>query len=400
MMRALRARLRHTGRRLLAPGFLLTTFIFAMFQGGFVSWFLFYSFLPFGLYAILLPLQGLRIASITRTTNQKEYGAGEPFTATITIERNSWLPLLYLAAEDVLPDSMRQETVKVLLFPWWKRRIEISYQLPSIPRGEHVLKTVKLRTGDFFGFVSLEKEYEVYDRFLVYPQYVDMVYRQFETRFEQGTTASTIHIERDTAVTAGVREYKPGDRFSWIDWKSSARRSRLMTKEFEQQQSHDVVLFMDRAASPQFEQLVTFAASLARAVLRKGSQLAFVSSGRERTVLPLRPGERQQQDILYHLAKVRDDSPFSFAQTSSAELRKLPRQVTCMIATSRLSPDIQQAAERLGSHGFVLVFVVKDKTGQLSGAEHAILEALKQRGIFVKAVHEGQYHRAFSEVGR
>ena len=33
---------------------LIATFMFAMFQGGFVSWFLFYTFLPFVLYSFVL----------------------------------------------------------------------------------------------------------------------------------------------------------------------------------------------------------------------------------------------------------------------------------------------------------------------------------------------------------
>ena len=42
---------------------LIATFVFAMFQGGFVSWFLFYTFLPFALYSFVLffyPLTSIR----------------------------------------------------------------------------------------------------------------------------------------------------------------------------------------------------------------------------------------------------------------------------------------------------------------------------------------------------
>ncbi len=37
-----------------------------MFQGGFVSWFLFYSFLPFGLYAVVVLLYPLKKWNVTR----------------------------------------------------------------------------------------------------------------------------------------------------------------------------------------------------------------------------------------------------------------------------------------------------------------------------------------------
>lgn len=64
-----------------------------MLQGGFVSWFLFYSMIPIGLYSLLLPFYALRDAEVKRITNQDEYVAGEPFLSTITIKEN----LLFLA---------------------------------------------------------------------------------------------------------------------------------------------------------------------------------------------------------------------------------------------------------------------------------------------------------------
>nr|MDH3162685.1 DUF58 domain-containing protein [Bacillus licheniformis] len=29
---------------------------------------------------------------------------------------------------------------------------------------------------------------------------------------------------KDSTLASGIREYQPGDRFAWVDWKTSARR--------------------------------------------------------------------------------------------------------------------------------------------------------------------------------
>ncbi len=91
MKRMLRA-LYHVLKLLLIPLCLVLTFVYAMLQGGFVSWFLFYSMVPIGLYSLLFPFYALRGAEVKRITNQNDYVAGERFVSTITIKENFLSP--------------------------------------------------------------------------------------------------------------------------------------------------------------------------------------------------------------------------------------------------------------------------------------------------------------------
>ena len=91
--------------------------------------------------------------------------------------------------------------------------------------------------------------FSVPDTFLVYPQYVDITYQQLENHFEQGALSANINFTKDSTISVGVRDYKHGDRFSWIDWKATARTNNIMTKEFEQQRSHNIMIFIDRTES-------------------------------------------------------------------------------------------------------------------------------------------------------
>ena len=63
---------------------------------------------------------------------------------------------------------------------------------------------------------------------------------------------SNLQFQRDTSLVAGVRQYQPGDRFSWIDWKATARTNEMMAKEFEIRQSSDLLIVLDRTPSGQF----------------------------------------------------------------------------------------------------------------------------------------------------
>lgn len=117
-----------------------------------------------------------------------------------------------------------------------------------------------------------------------------------------------------TPNAAGVREYFHGDPLNRIHWLSTARRNRLMVKEFELDPLADVWVFLDAAQSTQHElprppldfkiqdlwqrnikiELppsteeygVSTAASLVRDYLRRGRSVGLVSSGSYLTLLP------------------------------------------------------------------------------------------------------------------
>ena len=105
------------------------------------------------------------------------------------------------------------------------------------------------------------------------------------------------------------------------------------------------MIFIDRTESPLFESVVTFTASIVRAVLKQNSPASFVSIGKEQTIFPLDNGDTQLQQILCHLAKVQADSVFPLSQSVDMELRKIYEPVTVILVTSNLSPDIQKAAD-------------------------------------------------------
>ncbi|WP_253905487.1 DUF58 domain-containing protein [Bacillus sp. THAF10] len=370
----------------------MITFVYAMFQGGFVSWFLFISFLPFALYACLVLVYPLRDFHITRSINQEKFRSGDRLVGTITIERTIPVPLAYLFVEETLSDQLifcqQTKQAKRILFPWFKKTITIQYALDRLPRGEHTLSGIRIVTGDFLGLIEKEHLMEMEHHFLVYPNYLDMTYKQHESKFDQGSTSSRMRLIRDTSMTVGVREYQPGDRFSWIDWKATARRNDIMTKEFEQQQSHDVMLFLDRTTTSSFESAVSYCAALTKAILRYGSQVGLVSVGGERSVYSLRTGEEQFAEIYYHLAKVQPDTNRSFARIIEMEIGKFQPTVTFLFVTGKLTKETVETLEKLSTrHLHLQVHVTKDNNVRLTKEELAYMEQLKRRNIAVKTIY-------------
>jgi uncharacterized protein (DUF58 family) len=380
---------------------MLLAFSYAMFQGGFVSWFLFYSFLPFALFAVGVSFYPLGRFSGERTFSHREFVAGEPVKVRVALERGTAFPLFYLIVEEMVDDSLSESRMKEarrLVFPGFRKTFTLDYTVQNIPRGEHVFRGIRLKTGDLLGLAEREKVLPLEDRILVHPSYEEMVYRPYENRFDQGAASSNERISRDSTMSVGVREYQPGDRFSWINWKASAKRNHFMTKEFEQRQSHEVLVLMDCEDVPQFEAVVTFGASLLRAMLRKGVEVGLLTVSGERSLLPMRSGEGQQHKLLYHLAKIKGDSSIPFDQVLAAE-SFASRQNTLMLITAKLTERlIEKAVYSSKGNGSVTIFLVKNGQEPVSGSELSLKTAARSRGIRVFVVHEGHFAEAFSEV--
>lgn len=372
-----------------------------MFQGGFVSWFLFYSFLPFALYCIGLSFYSLNELEITRHIPQNDYNAGEALKVTVNIKRNSFFPIFYLLVEDQLDDSLtpKKEKAKALVLPGFRKEFSYEYVIDELPRGEHIFHGFIVRTGDILGLVEKEKSQTNENKIIVYPAYTELLYRPFETHFDQGMTASRERVQRDTTLAIGVRDYQPGDRFSWINWKASAKRNEIMTKEFEQRQSHDVFVVMDCAPDKHFEAIVSFTASLLRAVLKKGAQIGLLTISRERASFPIRGGENQLHQLFYHLAKIEAKSPSSFEKVLEAEGMFAQQTVSFLLVSAQLTKPLLEKAGFLGQRkGKITLFLIKGEKESPTEDERSLIALANARNVRVVMVHEGQFASAFSEV--
>lgn len=384
---------------------ILLTFSYAMFQGGFVSWFLFYSFLPFAIYGVALSFYSLYELKVTRELPKSDYNAGEALKVTVTVKRPRAFPLFYLLIEDQMGDVLKyapqQKKAKTLILPGLKKEFSYEYIIDELPRGEHLFNSFILKTGDPLGLFEKEKTVEAAGKIIVYPAYSELLYRPFENQFDQGLTASRERVQRDTTMAIGVRDYQPGDRFSWINWKASAKRNEIMTKEFEQRQSHDVFVVMDCVPDKRFEPVVSFTASLVRAILKKGAQTGLLTISNERASFPIRGGEQQLRQLFYHLAKIEAKSVRPFEKVLDTEAQFMLQTVSFMLVTAQLTRPLIEKASFLGKRkGAITLFLIKGTKESPSENERSLVAIANARGVRVVMVHEGEFQAAFSEVFR
>ncbi|MCJ8008749.1 DUF58 domain-containing protein [Lederbergia wuyishanensis] len=366
-----------------------------------MSWFLFFSFLPFAIYSIALLIYPLNDFQLKRVFSPLQLTAGDQVTVKISLNRKFPFPLLFLVVADWVPDEFYYRESKKILFPGFKRNLEFYYKIDKIPRGEHVFEAIRFKTGDALGLVEKEKWVDCREVLLVYPQHEEIEYRSLESQFEQGGTVSAMQFQKDTSLVAGIRQYQPGDRFSWIDWKAFARTNDMMTKEFEIRQTNDLLIILDRTKTKNFEETVKFVASITKSVLKYGGQIGLFSAGDDKTFFPIRGGDQQQQQIFLHLAKVKADSSVPLANIIETESILFTQPAVMIVVTSVLSKElVDQAGVYMRRRGTFIVYYIKKQNDPISQEELIIKSSAMQKGIIMISLYEDEFRTAFSEVKR
>lgn len=381
---------------------LIFTFSFAMFQGGFVSWFIFYMALPFALYSLFLALYPMQDIRLAREVHTAQIRKGNKFSATVRFERKFRFPLLYtVLSEKTNSITLRQrnaDETRKMFIPGFRNSYTWDYEIDHMPRGEHVLEGIQVEIADFFGWVKKTHLVPYRQTVLVYPNTVEIAYRPMESRYDQGALAAPFTLVKDTTMATGIRDYQPGDRVSWIHWKSFARTQTMRTKEFEDRQSEDLFLLDDRMPSDKFELQVELVASLLQSIVRANSAVAYLSVGNSRDYFPIVQTEEHLQRVMYHLAKVQSDLEQPPEQAVSRDLLQVNAS-TMIYVTSKLTIEMVETIQRHVKHLHTcMCLVVSNKGERISNEDETAHQFARAKGFIVKRVGPENFAAVFTEV--
>lgn len=393
---------RSTSRFVFVLLVLLSAFVFAMFQGGYVSWAIFYALLPFVLYSIALffyPMWDLSVARVIRTPSVQN---GGKLIVLLTVKRNFPFPLLYTVVSEKWLDAdfllSTEHNLKRLVVFGFKREIEWVYEVDNMPRGEHVLEGVDIELTDFFGWIRKTHFMPFKNTVLVYPKMTDIQYVPIDTQYDRGTIVSPYNIVKDSTMATGVRDYQSGDRVSWIHWKSFARTQTLMTKEFEDRRSQDLFLVFDGRPSKAFEEQVEFAASILKEASDDQAGIGFLSTGPKHRSFPIIQSEEQFRRVLIHLAKIKPIGDVSTVVSSDFRNGFQQGGSVILITGSPDWPFLQSVISNVAKTRSIVCFTVVKNNVPIDPLLAEDIRFAKTKGIVVHVVTEALFSTAFKGV--
>lgn len=361
-----------------------------------------------------MALRGIHLRRAARSLRSQ---VGHIFEERFEIYNASRIPRLWLEIQDEspLPGTRGSQVISMIA----GREVR-SYIVRTrlVERGVFPLGPTIIAGGDLFGLFPVSLVLPPQDSLLVYPMMVDVQAFPSPMGWLSGGEALRRRTHQITANAAGVRDYAPGDPLNRIHWLSTARRERLIVKEFELDPMAEVWIFADasryvqsrlpyeppildereiwrpsvKMPLPPFtdEYLICIAASLARYYLQRGRIVGFVSAGKPFTMLPAERGGRQLGKILESLALLRAEGKLPLLGLVEAQARNLPKGSTVVLITPSTANEVILAAELLSRRGMhpIVVLIDASSFGGPPGSE-SLAEQLGLMRLSVCRVRQG-----------
>jgi uncharacterized protein (DUF58 family) len=333
---------------------------------------------------------GLRGLALRRQLRSPESRVGLILEERFTLENHSRWPHFWVELwdESTLPDH-RASTVIAGLAGGRARQWIV--RTVCRRRGRFRLGPLTARVVDPFGLFQAERRFPKTSELLVQPYLVNLPAVFLGPSQLPGGASVQRKTSAVTPSAAGVRDYAPGDSLSRIHWPSTARRERLISKEFELDPKSEVWIYLDgqreahvslpeteepeeqgppfwlkrrlfRLPSSTEEYGVAAAASLAQYFLRRDRSVGLLTYGPEREAIQPDRGERQRMRIMQVLSAVRAESPLAAQEVIRLEADGLPRGAAVLFISPSGDVKISWAAQVLRSRGLEVYAILIERS--------------------------------------
>lgn len=374
----------------------------------------------------------LRGITLTRTARFLRQQVGQVFEERFEINNQYPVTKLWLDIRDLSTLPARAGSKVLTVVSPRQRRSYVAYTRLT-HRGQFQLGPTVVSSGDPFGLFRASKTFPEERSLLVLPHMVELERVTTPPGVLPGGRALRRRTLEVTPYAAGVREYASGDALNRIHWPTTARKDRLMVKEFDQDPMADVWILLDandgvqinmpdeaadvdpavverhwiwrqqqRVELPNqtFEYAVSAAASIASYFMRAGRAVGLASAGQAFTALAAERSERQLGKILETLAYLQPLGELPMTGLIQAQSPHLPRGSTVIVITPSLDKMIEAGVEELLRRNLQPMVVLLDRVS-FGGRRHAadMVTRLRARRVPVAVIHRGDDIRTALEAG-
>ena len=261
--------------------------------------------------------------------------AGQQFEVVVAVALEGRIGLPYLTLQDRPPSgcdrvSGRDNTATAL---GANDLAEITYSLSCPVPGEIRFEGVRVQIADLQGFFYRRSFIRQPRTYLALPPLADAEGKRRSTKSHNVLPPPGLHRLRQSGGGSelhDLRDYLPGDPPKMIAWKLSARRDRLLIKEFESDVPVRCTLFVDTSQSVRLgparetmlTQLTTIASGVSQAALSDRDHVGLVLFDDNQTeILAPARTSRHLIDLLHRLARANSAAPVSPAGDVGALLQ-------------------------------------------------------------------------------
>lgn len=344
-----------------------------------LPWFIISTFLLMLFISTLYQRNALKKVNYTRYFSSQAVFEGESVEMVEEISNGKLLPLPWLRLESSIAQGLEfgsQENLGIssgeiyqnhlsLFYLRAYRHIKRTHKVRCVKRGLFRLDTATMTTGDLFGLSRSTQTFPLQLELMVYPIIVDLYELPLPIHSWLGELPVKRWIVHDPFLTAGTREYNPGDSLGSLNWKATARTGRMQVHKKDFTADSRLVICLNVEISDSMWRTVTdverielgirYAATVADYAVGHGIETGFLCNGRldgegANDPVDAKPMGRLD-DILGLLARLHLDRTMPMSRLLEQEAEKGNIDTDYLIISCHLGPELQQAAEHLRLSG-------------------------------------------------
>ena len=275
---------------------------------------------------------------------------------------------------DTVPLELRTEPPSLTVYVKAKSEKSAEYRIRPAERGDaklgdcYVRYQSLLRIAERWVSAPLEQTVRIYPNLDEAKRHSIYLLRSRQMAMERRRT----RVRGIGREFESLREYQDGDEYRDICWTASARRAKLVTRQYQIERSQTVWIVIDagrlmRARVGGFsklDQAVNAALSLAQVALYSGDQVGLIAYGRGiRQQLPAAKGSAHLRQIIERLAMVHEEiSEADHLQMAGRLLADQKRRSLIVwmtdLAETAMTPEVIEAASMMMPRHLVLFVVI------------------------------------------
>ena len=291
---------------------------------------------------------------------------GDTLEVTAQIENRGFLPVFNLVLVDNFSCSQAGQGKKSFFVSYLGLKFsgKIKYDYLCFKRGEYKMGPFAVYFFDPLNLFFFKRAYHVYSPVIVYPQIF-----KIEKFFPLSRSVlpwfgiETARSSGDDDEFYGVREYKDGEPVKRIHWASSARKNKLIVKQFQRQSyfGATIIFNLEKAKNAGegkesvAEYIIKIAASVAHYLTERGVSIALLAHVGEIVYLPFNKGREHLENILRILAAAQAESGISLREVFEAYAGYIPNDSSLVaVLSDQDHPDLLRMVS-LYSRGVSLI---------------------------------------------
>ncbi len=242
--------------------------------------------------------------------------------------------------------------------------LELVYRLRPRRRGDLRFDSVEIWRRSAFDLVRRRLRLGEAERIRVLPNFRPVLVQGL-AGMEERVAQSGIHLQRrrgEGLEFQELRDYRDGDSLRQVDWKATARRGKLIARQYQDERNQQIVLLLDcgrrmhalEGDLTHFDHVLNAALLLSYVAVRQGDAVGVQAfAGQQRWLPPTRgPGTLQRLLDALHDLQTSTESPDYLAAAMELMARQRRRALVLLLTnlrdelTAELLPAIQVMRRR------------------------------------------------------